>query len=118
MSLVRRDVAGRLLEPRQFAPEDRFKVLLTCAPPLHGPVRVQIFQGGEVYEPVPEQTLPRCGNRRALTGAWQFDGREPLDLCVLFTERADASALAAVRSTDALAALGVPHACVRLDPAE
>ena len=117
LTLVRRDAEGRLLEPRQFAAGDRFKLLLTCAPPLQGRVRVQIYQAGEMYEPIAEQVLPRCGNRLALSGAWQFDGREPLDVCAVFTERLDASRLAQVRSADALAALDVPHACARLDPA-
>ena len=118
LMLVRSDRAGRLLEPTQFAPEDRFKLLLTCAPPLQGPVRVQIYQAGALYEPVPEQALPRCGNRVALSGAWQFDGQAALDVCVVFSEHVEASRLAQARSPEALAALGVPHVCAQLIPSD
>ena len=114
LELVRRDARGRLLEPVRFAASDRWKALVTCPPSLQGPVRVQIFQGGQVFEPLPEQPLS-CGNGRALTGAWQLDGAETAEVCVVFPGNA-AERLAGARNASALAALGLPHACATLAP--
>jgi hypothetical protein len=111
LSVVRLDAQGRLLEPRRFAAADRFKLLLTCPPTFSGPVRVLIFQGGELFEPVPEQGL-RCGNRVALAGAWQLDGAQDVEVCaVLGGERASGVTAAAE-----LRARGLAHACERLSP--
>jgi len=116
LSVVRRSASGRALEPDRFAAGDRFKLLLTCPPPLRGPVRVRIFQAGEVNEPIPPQALASCGNRRALEGAWQFDGAQPLDVCAVFSEQLSEAQLASAQTAAALAALGAPHACAHLEP--
>jgi hypothetical protein len=112
LELVRADAAGRLLEPTKFAAGDRFKLLLSCPQGHEGTVRVLAFQGGEVFEPVTAQALDSCGNRRALTGAWQLDGDDPVDVCVVLTHAADD--LTHVRAPDALRP---PHVCARVNPA-
>jgi len=109
VEVVRQDAAGRLLEPVRFAAEDRFKLRVTCPPGLRGPVRVLIFQAGQVFEPVPAQDV-RCGNGVSLAGAWRMDGTQAVEMCAVF------GAEVAPSDVQALAALGLPHACARLEP--
>lgn len=112
LELVRADAQGQLLEPTHFAPGDRFKLLVTCPAERAGSVRVLVFQAGEMFEPVPAQVLSSCGNRRALAGAWAFDGDAAADVCVVFAE--PGVDLDAVRSADALT---TPRVCARVSPA-
>jgi hypothetical protein len=109
LELTRVNGHGQLLDPSRFAQGDRFKLALSCPPALAGQVRVLAFQAGEIFEPLPVQTLESCGNRRALTGAFQLDGQAPVDVCVVLGE----VPVAAARSR---AALPDPHVCVRVEP--
>jgi hypothetical protein len=111
LEVVRSDAQGQLLEPTHFAESDRFKLLLSCSADRAGSVRVLVFQGGDVFEPVPAQRLESCGNRRPLAGAWAFDGGEAVELCAVFAEAS--LDLSAVRSADALQ---VPHVCAGVLP--
>ena len=97
LEVVRMDAQGQLLEPTHFAAGDRFKLLFSCPEGFEGTVRVLAFQSGEVFEPVPAQELTSCGNRRPLSGAWQFDGAGAVDLCVVFSR-------------------DVPYVCARIEP--
>jgi hypothetical protein len=108
LELVRMSSAGQLLEPTHFAPGDRFKLAVSCPPELAGSVRVLAFQGSEVFEPVAAQALPECGNRRTLTGAWQLDGSEPVELCVVF-----GAGTSALRLREALPE---SHVCAHVAP--
>jgi len=83
LEVVRMDVHGRLLEPTKFAPDDRFKLLFSCPPAMTGALRVWVFQGGEVFEPLPALENASCGNRRAVPGALQLTGSEPAELCAV-----------------------------------
>jgi len=109
LELTRVDEGGQQLEPTRFAPNDRFRIALSCPPALAGNVRVLAFQAGEKFEPLPGQTLASCGNRRMLVGAFRLDGGAPVDVCVLLGD-ADVTA---VRSRDALPE---PHVCASIEP--
>ncbi|MEY4581817.1 MAG: hypothetical protein RL701_6520 [Pseudomonadota bacterium] len=82
LELVRVGRAGSSLEPGHFVPGDRFKVLFSCPPSRAGAVRVRVFQGDDVFEPLPPHQLENCGNRRNLPGAFALDGSDRVSVCV------------------------------------
>jgi hypothetical protein len=111
LELVRVDGAGRQLEATHFAPDDRWKALVSCAPGAEGRVAVLVFQDGETSLPLPPQPLESCGNRRPLAGAFRLRGG-PAQVCVVRSE-APTSQLMAATSPDALPG---SHACLQLTP--
>jgi hypothetical protein len=111
LELVRVDTAGRQLDASRFAPDDRFKVLVTCAPGSETRAALVVFQDGETSLAIEPQPLAACGNRRALEGAFQLRGG-PAEVCVVLSE-ATASQLMAAASPEAL--LGA-RACLKLTP--
>jgi hypothetical protein len=116
LELTRMDTQGQMLDPTWFAPSDRWKLSLSCPPALSGKVRVLVFQAGEAFEPMPPQALESCGNRRALSGAFQLDGKVPVDVCVVLQtadQTADHLDLTTARSPDALPE---PYVCARVEP--
>jgi hypothetical protein len=113
LEVVRLDSQGQQREPTGFAPGDRFKLLLTCPPTLAGTWRVLAFQAGQLFEPVPAQSLRSCGNRQTLAGAWAFDGDADVELCVVRADGVSAQSLGAARAGSALPE---PHVCALLAP--
>jgi hypothetical protein len=78
MTLIR-EREGVLLEPTHFAPEDRFKVEVSCAPGRHS-MQVAIVQDSETFFPLPT-SMQDCGNHTLLPGAFSLDGGPAL-ICV------------------------------------
>jgi hypothetical protein len=97
-----------------FADGDAFKVLLTCPPPLAPRFEVVVYQDGQAYFPLEGGVLPRCGNRRALGGAFTLDGPHDALVCVALGEHGVPARSALRRGPDALPALSV---CTRVLPA-
>lgn len=115
LELVRMDARGQQRAPSGFVPGDRFKVRVTCTDPTRT-LYVRAFQGSEVFEPLPPQRLLRCGNLEPVPGALQFDGAEPVALCVVMPAARVADAAHAVARARAPSQLPDDSACVRLVP--
>lgn len=111
LELVRVDSAGRTLEPTHFAPDDRWKALVTCAPGSEARVALVVFQDGETSLPLEPESLASCGNRRPLSGAFRLSGG-PADVCVVLA-KASSQQLMAAANPDALPG---KHVCVKLTP--
>jgi hypothetical protein len=112
--LVRSRNGSSAYEPTSFAAADRFKVLLTCPPPLGVHVDLAIFQGGTASFPGPPAAIS-CGSRVPLAPAFQITGAGPATVCVAVdTSRPPARARWAAGPPTGSEP---PAACVRLDPA-
>lgn len=111
LEVIRMNQRGEQLDATHFAASDRFKLLVTCPEGHERALRVLAFQAGQVFEPVPPQELASCGNRRALRGAWQLDGSDPVDLCVVFGH-------ADLEDVHVAEALPEPHVCAHLQSAD
>jgi hypothetical protein len=116
IDLVRERAGSIARDATQFRPGDRWKVLLTCPPPLQPHVDVVVFQGREAFFPIAPTQLSTCGNLRALPGAFALDGHDDALVCATVSERMplDRAALAA----RGLAALPAQSVCLPLAPAE
>ncbi len=82
LSLVRERERGTLQDPGVFAPGDRLKALVTCPPPANPQVELAVFQGSEVFFPLPRQSIA-CGNLVALPGAFQLSGGTEAWVCIV-----------------------------------
>lgn len=112
IELVRLGVDGRMREPTQYHPDDRFKVLVSCPPPWRGVVDVVVYQDDAASFPLDAQTLDECGNRRSLEGAFRIDGTGPATVCAVLAERGvDRRELAS-----GVSALPERSVCQRLEP--
>jgi len=106
------DVALRLIsehqgaEPRSFAAGERFKVEVTCPARLGASLRLLVFQGGEVFEPLPAPAAFACGNLVPWPGAFTLDGSAPAEVCLYWGANA---------APKERAALGQEAVCARLD---
>jgi hypothetical protein len=80
LDLVRERAGSIAHEPTVFAAEDRFKVVITCAPAIEVEVSVAIYQNGERFFPLAAQQLV-CGNRVAMAGAFRLTGATPALVC-------------------------------------
>ncbi len=74
-----REREGALLEPSHFAPRDRFKVEVSCAPGRYA-MQLTITQDGETFLPLAKSTQ-ECSNHTLLPGAFSLDGG-PAQICV------------------------------------
>lgn len=104
-----RSRAGAIDEaPRDFRAGDRFKLLVTCTPPLERFVVVSLREGERAERSVVLRTSGpiACGNRVALEGAFSLSGAERAEICAHFAERSDAE----VGPT-------AEEPCISLDPA-
>jgi hypothetical protein len=115
LELVRLDAQGRQREPDRFEPSDRFKILLTCPPQLRAHAQAVIYQAGQAYFPLEPQGLSRCGNRIALSGAFQLDGTEPVLVCTAISEAAAPARTQLEKGPDSLPELSV---CTRVHAAD
>jgi hypothetical protein len=81
------EVALRLLsersgpQPNSFGEGERFKAEVTCPPALSGALRLLIFQGDQLFEPLPASELV-CGNLVPWPGAFSLDGGQPAEVCL------------------------------------
>ena len=90
LSLVREHAGDVALDTTRFAVGDRFKVLLTCPPPMRPFVDVVVLQDGQAFFPFSATQLSECGNERALDGAFTLDGGVAL-VCAIADEGAPVS---------------------------
>ena len=88
LALVR-DRGGDIdLAPTRFRDDDRFKVVVTCAPGAALHAELVVFQaeraGGQAVAafPLAGRSLA-CGNRVAFPGAFRITGREPATVCLV-----------------------------------
>lgn len=84
LTLVRERAGDVGLDPRTFAPTDRFKLLVTCPTPQVLAWDVVVFQGKEVSFPVPQPRPVSCANRVPLPGALRLTGTTPVTICLLW----------------------------------
>ena len=82
LDLIRERVGDASLAATRFAPNDRFKVVLTCSLPAEIFVDTVVFQDHDVFFPLAPARLA-CQNRVALPGAFRLSGRAPALVCVI-----------------------------------
>jgi len=111
LELVRMGADGQQREPSQFAPDDRWKALLSCPPGFEGQVDLVVYQDTQVFFPLPAQVIERCGNRVRLQGAFRLDGQSPVTVCVVLAEDAPVDRGLLARGVTQLPAR---HACREL----
>ena len=92
--------------PRTFTVGERFKLELSCPPSLGGSLRLFVFQGEQVFEPLPLGAPLACGNLVPWPGAFALDGTDAADICVSWARE-----LGEVHSPDDL---GSERSCARL----
>lgn len=80
--LVRERGGAIQRHPETFAPDDRFKALLTCPPPDEPLVELLVFQGGQIFFPLSPQRAA-CGNEVSLGGAFRLDGDQEALVCLV-----------------------------------
>jgi len=95
-------------EPTSFAAGDRFKVLITCAPPLRVHADVVVLQvDGPAFPGAPSSIA--CGNRVPLPPAFRITGPGTATICVALDANAPPSRATLASGTGA---------CIRLDRAD
>ena len=81
VELVRESGGSIGWEPTSFAPSDRFKLLLTCAPPLRVYADIVVLQGDRPDFPG-AASLISCANRVPLVPAFRITGPDDATVCV------------------------------------
>jgi hypothetical protein len=89
MTLVRERAGDIDLDPRTFAPTDRFKVLVTCPTPNVLPWEVVVYQQGQASHPFDGRPAVPCANRVPLPGAIRLFGSAPVTVCLLWGDGLD-----------------------------
>jgi len=112
IELVRERGGSIAWEPTSFTVADRFKLLLTCAPPLRVYADVVVLQNDGPAFPA-AASLVTCGNRVPLFPAFRITGFGDATVCV--AADSDAPPSRARLSGSEPAAPG-SRACVHLDP--
>ncbi len=69
--------------PEDFAPEDRFAVMVTCGATTPQPWDLVVFQGDAVDFPLAAGTPLACGNRQRVPGAFRLGGVAPARVCLV-----------------------------------
>ena len=83
VSSLIRERGGRITkDPSGFVSGDRFKLVLTCAPPQTLHWDVAVYQGGEVFFPL-EGGQAHCENNFALPGAFTLTGDQGAEICLV-----------------------------------
>jgi hypothetical protein len=113
VELVRERDDSVAWEPTAFAPGDRFKLLLTCPPPLRLHVDLVVLQDDGPAFPGPPSVIA-CGNRVPVPPAFRITGAGHATVCAAVDPLAPPPR-AALAAGD-MPATG-PHACLRLEPA-
>jgi Putative zinc-finger len=111
IELVRERAGSIAWEPTSFTADDRFKLLLTCAPPLHVYADLVVLQGdGPAFPGAP--ALIGCGNRIPLPTAFRITGPGDASVCVAVDPDAPPSR---ARLAGGGPAVSGPHVCMHLD---
>jgi hypothetical protein len=98
-----------------FAPDDRWKVLLTCPTERMMFWDLVVVDGGQASFPLSPQAAVACGNRVPLPGAFRLFGAGPVTVClVLASEPVDRNGLGPLDVTS----LSDRGACTQLRSAE
>ena len=113
LELVRESGGTMVEDASVFVDGDVFKVQLTCS--RQGPVswQLSVFQGREVFFPLPAAEPIHCGNRVSLPGAFRVSGTSPALVCIAFDEDIVPPERLA---KEGIAALPAAAACVHLRP--
>jgi hypothetical protein len=114
VELVRERDGSVAWEPTSFAPGDRFKLLVTCAPPLQLHADIVVVQTDGPAFPG-EPAVIACGNRVPVPPAFRITGPGPATVCVAF-DRSAPPARAALSGGDPATTPG--RACLHLAHAE
>jgi hypothetical protein len=113
IELVRERDGSIAWEPTSFAAADRFKVLVTCAPPLQLHADVVVLQSdGPAYPGEP--AVIACGNRVPVPPAFSITGPGAATICVGLDPWAPPSRAVLAAGESAR----IAHACLRLDRGE
>lgn len=110
IELVRERAGSIAWEPTSFTADDRFKLLLTCAPPLHVYADLVVLQSDGPAFPG-AAALVGCGNRIPLPISFRISGPGDASICVALDP--DAPPARARLAGGEPAAPG-PHLCLHL----
>jgi anti-sigma factor RsiW len=114
IELVRERDGSVAWEPTSFAARDRFKLLLTCPPPLQLHADLVVLQDdGPAFPSAP--SVIACGNRIPVPSAFRITGSGAATICVALDPFAPPSREALAAGDTPAAG---PHACLRLEHAE
>ncbi len=114
VELVRERDGSVAWEPTSFARGDRFKLLVTCPPPVHLHADIVVLQSDGAAFPG-EPAVITCGNRVPVLPAFRITGPGPATVCIAFDPSAPPPRAALSRGDLAAAH---PGTCVHLDPTE
>jgi len=114
IELVRERDGSVAWEPTSFGPGDRFKLLVTCPPPLQLHADIVVLQSDGPAFPG-EPAVIACGNRVPLLPPFRITGPGPATVCVAFDRSAPPSR-AALSGGDT--APTTARACLHLDHSE
>lgn len=109
-----RESGGAVVEDASvFVEGDVFKIRVTCS--RQGPVswQVSVFQGNDVYFPLPSSQPIHCGNRVVLPGAFRVSANAPALVCLSLDEAIVSAERLAKEGIEALPATAV---CTHLRP--
>jgi hypothetical protein len=114
VELVREHDGSIAWEPTSFATGDRFKLLVTCAPPLQVHADIVVVQSdGPTFVGAP--ALVACGNRVPVLPAFRITGPGAARVCVLLDPTSPPSHAVL---PDGTLPTSVAHTCVSLDRAD
>lgn len=113
IDLVRERDGSVAWEPTSFAAGDRFKLLVTCPPPLQLHADIVVLQGDGPAFPG-EPTLITCGNRVPVLPPFRITGPGPATVCVAVDPSGPPSRAALSAGDMAAATAGT---CLHLDHA-
>ena len=111
IELVRERAGSVAWEPTSFTADDRFKLLLTCAPPLRVYADLVVLQSDGPAFPG-AASLIGCGNRVPLPASFRITGPGDASVCVALDPDGPPSRARLARGE--LAVPG-PHVCLHLD---
>lgn len=111
IELVRERAGSIAWEPTSFTADDRFKLLLTCAPPLRVYADLVVLQSDGPAFPGAASRIG-CGNRIALPTSFRITGPGDASICVALDPNEPPSR---ARLAGGEPAARGPHVCLRLD---
>jgi len=94
IELVRERAGSIRHDVSRYAPGDRWKLVVTCAPVAAAWIEVTVADGVTIDRPLAPAHLP-CGNRVVLPGAFTITGHGPNQVCARIAAALGAEAAAA-----------------------
>ncbi len=85
-SLLREHHGDVTADPTVYMSGDRFRMLVSCAPPQSPAWDVVVYQDDEAYFPFAANQTIECGNEVAIPGAFRITGSSPVTVCLLMGE--------------------------------